>query len=262
MEGNDKLSCIYIYYRHVNSESQLNKSRPEWFTYERAFLSLINSIRSSATQVKVDITIFFDGDEKSFESDFISKYLTMESDIGREFSLKCEIVKGGSATGAWREALPYIKSRKKYQNNELIYFLENDYIHAPNWITEIDNLFNSGIRFDYASLYDHSDKYPLHAHFNNAYKKLRSQIFVTSSCHWRTTHSTCGTFLVRPNIFFDDYYLWKNSPLTDRRIFPLLRWLKRRVLLTPIPGLSTHCMSAYMSPCVDWEKYACPPDQK
>jgi len=57
MSDNEKLSCIYIYYRHVNSEKQLNKSRPEWFTYERAFLNLINSIIASDSQVKIDITI-------------------------------------------------------------------------------------------------------------------------------------------------------------------------------------------------------------
>ena len=254
MISSKKLSCIHVYYRHVASEKQSNKSRPVWFSHELSFLNLIETIKNSNSQVKVDITVLFDGDRKSFESDFINKYLCGNSSLLGGLKVKYDLIDGGSGIGAWRKVLKYAKNMNKYSENELIYFLENDYIHADTWVKEVENLFNSKINFDYASLYDHSDKYSFSSSFNSSYKNLKSKIYVTQSCHWRTAPSTCGSFIVRPTALEKDYFIL-NSPLTDRRLFPALRFFKRRVLLTAIPGLSTHCMSSYMSPCVEWERF-------
>jgi hypothetical protein len=255
MTINPDLSTIYIYYRHVSSARQLDKSRPQWFSYEDCFSNLIGSILQSDSGVLVDVTVLFDGDEAVFNSDFISKHVAALRDSGPRLSVRHALISGGSALGAWHEVAKFANSRNDYSENSLLYFLENDYIHSPQWVKEVSNLFESGIPFDYVSLYDHSDKYPYHSHFNSTYKNLHSKIFVTKSCHWRTTPSTCGTFMVRPETFKKDYKVWK-ARLTDRRVFPLLRLLKRRVLVTPMPGLSTHCMSDYMSPCVQWESHA------
>lgn len=256
MSVNNKLSCIYVYYRHVSSAAQQNKNRhrPEWFTFERAFISLLNSIIINKTSVKIDLTIVFDGDEKSLECDFMGKYLFKFCNGNTSIPYQIKYINGGSSLGAFRKTLDYVKNRKKYLNNELIYILENDYIHAPNWIENVANLFEGNIDFDYISLYDHADKYLGRPGFSEKYKNLKSRIFATSSCHWRTAPSSCASFLVHPGIFFSDYFLWQ-SRLTDRRIYAILKILKGRVLLTPIPGLSTHCMSDYLSPCVDWEGF-------
>ena len=254
MKTNKKLEFIHIYYRHVPSSRQINKLRPEWFTYESAFLNLIHSIKCSPPDVKVRMTILFDGDENSLKLDFINKYIDEVQAVGNDIPISIKLIKGGSAFGAWKLTVEHIK-KNKFNSGELLYILENDYIHTPNWISEVANLYASEIPYSYISLYDHSDKYPFHSNSNAQYRKLCSSLFVTSTCHWRTTPSSCASFLVRPDVFVKDLYIW-TSGLTDRRIFPLLRLLKDRVLLTPIPGLSTHCMSAYMSPCVNWENHS------
>jgi hypothetical protein len=39
-------------------------------------------------------------------------------------------------------------------------------------------------------------------------------------------------------------------------LFPKLQDERGRVLLTPVPGLATHCMAGYLSPAVDWQALA------
>jgi hypothetical protein len=51
------------------------------------------------------------------------------------------------------------------------------------------------------------------------------------------------------------------SDLMDHEMFAELE-KKGRILLTPIPGLSTHCVNNLLSPCVDWEKYLINQTQK
>jgi hypothetical protein len=42
--------------------------------------------------------------------------------------------------------------------------------------------------------------------------------------------------------------------LPDYHLFSKLVAEMGRVLLTPVPGLSTHSMEGYLSPTIDWEK--------
>lgn len=146
---------------------------------------------------------------------------------------------------SWHVALMLAKNAPM-DAGDLIYFLENDYLHCPNWLEKISELLNSPVHFDYVSLYDHMDKY-IYA----MYSDLRSRIFVTQNHHWRTAPSTCGTFLVRKKIFDEDIELWARE-VQDHYQFEELSANKGRTLLTPIPGLATHCMEGYLSPTIDW----------
>ena len=85
------------------------------------------------------------------------------------------------------------------------------------------------------------------------YDDLVSKVFTTTKHHWRTTPSTCGSFIINKKIFEEDY----NEHITingDHDKFIYLAQTKNRHILTPIPGLSTHCMEFLLSPTIDWEK--------
>jgi hypothetical protein len=48
------------------------------------------------------------------------------------------------------------------------------------------------------------------------------------------------------------------SDLMDHQLFAELE-KKGRVVLSPIPGLATHCMVNLLSPGVDWGRFLLPP---
>jgi hypothetical protein len=108
----------------------------------------------------------------------------------------------------------------------------------------------SGI--DYVTLFDHRDKY-----FFPQYADLRSKIFCTTSCHWRTTPSTTNTYAM--------FFKTLQKHIDIHRCFSLGRTItadhdkfcklteEEAVLISSIPGFSTHVEVDFASPCTDWE---------
>ena len=94
----------------------------------------------------------------------------------------------------------------------------------------------------------HNDKY-----FLPMYDDLVSKIYTTETRHWRTTPSTCGSFII-PKYIFEEDYNDHTSISGDHNKFLHLNELKDRFILTPIPGLSTHCMESLLSPTIDWKQ--------
>jgi hypothetical protein len=157
--------------------------------------------------------------------------------------------KGGSDQASFLEAHRYAKQlAENCQDIDLFYFLENDYLHIEGWDKKVKELFSTYKDLNYVSLYDHNDKY-----FLPQYDDLVSKIFTTETHHWRTTPSTCGTYIVDKKILLADY----DVPFTvpgDHSKFIYLNETKGRFVITPIPGLSTHCMEHLMSPTINWEQ--------
>ena len=101
----------------------------------------------------------------------------------------------------------------------------------------------------YVSLYDHNDKY-----FLPMYENLVSKLFVTENHHWRTTPSTCGSFIITRELLELDYDI-HTLVIGDHNKFLQLAEERNRMVITPIPGLSTHCMEGLMSPTINWKEY-------
>ncbi len=163
----------------------------------------------------------------------------------REYPVSIKIVAAGSNAMSWQVALDQARTAP-IADTDLIYFIENDYLHLPGWLEKVFELYVSGIRFDYLSLYDHKDKY-----FLPMYGELTSRLIVTATQHWRTAPSTCGTFMLRRSTLLEDVGLWAME-VQDHYLFTELCQNRGRVLLTPVPGLATHCMEGYLSPTIDW----------
>lgn len=191
------------------------------------------------------MSVVYDGTPDEFESDFI-KTVLHNYPVSPATAI---IVSAGSNLASWHAAIDYAL-KANIQDTDFIYFLENDYLHQYGWLEKFFELCESGIMFDYVSLYDHRDKY-----FYSMYSDLVSKIFSAPSHHWRTTPSTCGSFLVRRNTFSEDAAYWVRD-VQDHFQFQDLLEHKRRLLVSPIPGLSTHCMEGYLSPSIEWEKLA------
>jgi hypothetical protein len=142
---------------------------------------------------------------------------------------------------------------KDYQcdENDLIYILENDYLHVSDWTEKVIDLFSTYNNLNYISLYDCIDKY-----FHPMYDDLISKIYVTETRHWRTTPSTCGSYIVPKKVILEDYddQTGVTTPIGDHHKWLFLNETKNRFVLSPIPGLSTHCMEGLLSPIIDWKQ--------
>lgn len=224
---------INILYSHYNVTGCGNKFRPIWFDYEKCFINLLNTIKGK----DINLHIIMDG---KIEDNWINKY----SD---KFTLH-EIQGGTMEKAAMAMYDIALNLSKNMDKDDLFYFLENDYIHTEDWYDKIIELFSSFKELNYVSLYDHNDKY-----FLPQYEDLVSKIVTTNSHHWRTTPSTCGSYIVSKGIFEDDYNII-TTIIGDHNKWVYLNENKERFILSPIPGLSTHCMEGLLSPTINWEQ--------
>jgi hypothetical protein len=221
---------IHIFYRHYNTPPNSSHYRNEGFSYEKCFNNLLKTIKDHPN---VKLTVMMDG---SKQDTFLEKY---DGEV-YEFN-------GGTDAASFFETVKYAKN-KDINSNDLIYFLENDYLHIDGWVEKIIDLFSTFQGLNYVSLYDHNDKY-----FLPMYDDLVSKIFVTNKHHWRTTPSTCGSFIISKQILDEDFDIL-STMVGDHNKFLYLQQNKSRFVLTPIPGLSTHCMEGLLSPTINWSQ--------
>jgi hypothetical protein len=143
-----------------------------------------------------------------------------------------------------------------FNNDEIVYFLENDYLHRQNSDKIILEGFKLGASF--VSLYDHPDKYLDPEQGGNPYCKGGAEdtrVYLSESCHWKITNSTTMTFASKVNTLKRvENILRKHTTGTypeDFKMFLELRSVNE-LLVTPLPGYSTHGETAWLGPLIDW----------
>ena len=211
-----------------------NRHRPKWFDKVEIFRNLKSTIDPKVANLNIVYDEHFGPIGDTFLKD--------EENV--------EIINCGNEAGSFLATLDIIESRN-YDDDTIIYFLEDDYLHKEGWCDVLLEAFNLPIQ--YVSLYDHLDKY-----IDSGYNDLVSKIFVTGTCHWRTTPSTCNTYAGRMGQFRQDMHIHRHfsaaSPdgisMDHAKFVELGR--NGRTLVTSIPGYSTH-VDHLQSPTVDWE---------
>jgi hypothetical protein len=162
------------------------------------------------------------------------------------------IVSVGHGAGTFNLALDMALG---YDDETIVYFVENDYLHKQNSPRIIVEGLQLG--YGYVSLYDHPDKY-----MNGANPFVEdggevTRVMLTDSCHWKLTNSTTMTFASTVETLRKDESILreftKGTYPRDFEMFLALRE-KQKGLLTPIPGYSTHGETAWLTPFTDWSK--------
>jgi hypothetical protein len=227
---------LHIFYSHYNVTDTDNKGRPNWFNYEKCFINLLNTIEDKEN---IELHVVMDG---KIEDNWIKKY--------KHKYFSHEIITTHDMNSVTKGVYSVVKETKCL-DNDLIYILENDYLHVDDWVNKILDIFQTFEGLNYISLYDHGDKY-----FHPNYDNLVSKIFVSNYHHWRTIMSTCGSYITIKKIFDEDYndHIGITVPIGDHNKWIFLSENKGRFILTPIPGLSTHCMEGLMSPTINWKQ--------
>ena len=143
-------------------------------------------------------------------------------------------------------------------DNDTVYFLENDYLHKPDSRVILEEAFELGAQF--VSLYDHPDKYIGPEQGGNPYCKGGAEdtrVYKTDSVHWKITNSTTMTFASKVSTLKENEdILRKHTSGTHPNDFQMFLELREqnKLLITPIPGYATHGETAWLSPLNDWKK--------
>lgn len=226
--------------RKQMSPSKRAGVRPDWFDHDKCFLNLLNTVDNNVESVIVS----FDGDSNEFIKNFKAHPNWSKVD------LRPCLDEGSYAN--FFNALNIVEN--ELPEDSICYFLENDYLHVPNWPNKIKEVYESNVNFHYLSLYDHLQHYYLadnRKKCRDKYKNLKSSIFTTSTHHWRTIPMTCMSWISTIKNMKEDMSLLRDIVI-DEPFFKAIHEAGK-VLICPIPGLSTHCIYDYLSPAVNWD---------
>lgn len=189
-----------------------------------------------------DIIVIADNTSQDTNS-IIEKYINSKNII------KVSI---GHGAGTFNLALDFAL---EHQEDEIIYFVENDYIHRNKSDDVLHEAFALGS--DFVTLYDHLDKY-----FDgpNPYVHQggeETKVFLSESCHWKLTNSTTMTFAGKVKTLKQyEQVLRKWTSTSHPHDFNM--WIELRSmgasLISPIPSYSTHGDIGTVAPLIDWSK--------
>jgi len=219
------------------SDAGYNKVKPEYINNENCL--------KNATEVFKDAEWLVIADNVSKETDdMIQKYIS-RSDI--------YYASVGHGAGTFNLALD---TALKYDDDEIVYFIENDYLHKLEGKKILEEGFGLGASF--VSLYDHPDKYLDPSKGGNPYCQGGAEdtrVYLSKSVHWKITNSTTMTFAARVSTLKKtESILRKHTSGTHPNDFQMFLELRenKELLITPLPGYSTHGETAWLSPLTDW----------
>lgn len=251
---------IDIYFR--TSSNKKPTTRPTWFSYEKCWNNLIQ------TRMNNPITVIHDGpiDNPSkyeehenvkvieIDSEKILPKLLEEWENNNETywdrDLKGQTYKKRVEAPDREKAAGWLMYQQIYSNldtnkgNDLIYIIEDDYLHLGAWPMVLENLYECHPQITYSTLYDHPDKY------TQRYTNTKTALIISNFSHWRFVPSTCGTFACRIKDFIEDKDIHMDN-LGDHNKFIKLAE-KKRSIASPIPGIATHCVEPWISPFRNW----------
>ena len=227
----------------------------------RSINSLIKSIidcRDKYPLIKIK-TIIVDDQSKKVNLDRIRK-LIQDQDI-EIISLDHEkyksIIKKQKTTETFSNLASLLQSFEigKNQGDDLIFFIEDDYIHSKTMIDEMITSYErvaSQIKKDIIMC---PADYPYH-YMNNE----KTNILIGSKRHWRTINKTLCTFMLSKNLlnkYWENFYktcLDRHEPF-EKYINEIY---KNEICISPIKSLSLHLTNVNsnygLSPFLDYKK--------
>jgi hypothetical protein len=226
---------MYVIYRI--SDTGYQKDKPDYINNQNCLNNALRTFNKATWWVIADNV----GDETK---EFINSKLKT-----------VEYVSIGHGAGTFNLALDIAIN---LPDSEIVYFLENDYLHK----SEADKIIESGfdLGFDYVTAYDHPDKYLNPIEGGNPFCSGRAEdtrVYLGDYCHWKLTNSTTMTFAAKAKTLKEDEDVlrkWtKDTHPYDFQMFMELKQRGRR-LASSIPGFATHGETDWLSPLTKWKQ--------
>ena len=170
------------------SDSGYNKVKPDFITNEICLKNFVEVFLPNDFTIKADN---ISEDTKKM----ILKYVPEEC---------IQHVKVGHGAGTFNLALDLALT---YNDNEIVYFIENDYLHTSDAKKILEEGFDIGASF--VSLYDHPDKYLAPDRGGNPYcdgGAEDTRVYLTDNSHWKITNSTTMTFAAKVKTLKESYF--------------------------------------------------------
>lgn len=219
------------------SDTGYNKVKPKYINNRNCLWNAVNVFKDAEWVIIADNT-----------SEETNKMITQYCP-----TVEIDHVSVGHGAGTFNLALDKALT---FDDNEIVYFCENDYLHKPNSQKIIEEGLNE-IGADFVSLYDHPDKYIDGA---NPYVQgggEMTRVMLSTSSHWKVTNSTTMTFASKVKTLRKvENVLREYTQGSYPRDFDMFISLynSAHYLVTPIPGYSTHGETAWLTPLIDWSK--------
>jgi len=255
---------------------KVSKPTPVFSQDKRRLAALcLRSFKQAIGSLRVKIYAILDGCPPDYETLFTQHFPTPDLELINVNSL------GNRATFGRQ-----IDLLLDQQESDLVYFAEDDYFYLPGALEALVRFARDNEDAHFVSPYDHPDAYQLALH------PKRQELRVFGDRHWRTSASTCLTFLTPKQVLrrtagvFRTYQktnldvsLWmaltKQTVLSPARFLRCCRqriqyggyiaqawrynglrllWGPRYKLWIPLPTVATHMEAAHLAPAVNWRQ--------
>jgi len=270
-----KVKALTVIYRSCTNINMLTQNKKRLFDKEKSeytFRSLnsiiasLNQAKKSFPQIEFDVVVI-DYNSKKNDVDQMQKQLNKSyfnnSIISlniNEFKDKIKKVNAENKDVTENQVSNMSNIHKslliaKKQCNDLVYFVEDDYLHQKDAIGEMIFTYERIASQTNRELILCPTDYPY------LYTKIDStNIFLGSTKHWRVVGETLCTFLTSSNMLQKHWDKFISMCQFEHKPFeqPLHDIYKSEYCLSPIPSLALHCTnvnSIYgLSPTMNWKK--------
>ena len=259
-------TCTSINLVTQNKKRIFEKNKSD-YTF-RTINSLINSLNFSKNFLKdIDIKIYIiDDNSKKEDLEKIRKIIAkinikfeiINLDLEKLKKIKVLNKNNPNIEKNMRATMASILTSfniAKEKSNDLVYFVEDDYIHKKETIIEMVSTYEKIATELDRELFLCPVDYPY------LYKKLdNSNILIGNNYHWRTVNESLLTFLTSKDLinkYWNELLLMaenEHSPFET----PLHKIYEKELCLSPIPSLAMHCTNVNsifgLSPNMNWKK--------
>lgn len=247
-----------IFYRISPSKAGYKKDKPDYIDYKKCLENFFYNVLIKNKDIElVLISDIKDFDVNEYTDKEIEKYQTLLLNSELFYHVTLENVYFGNGAESFNYALDLVL--KIEDDEEIVYFVENDYLHRPNsykWI--LDGLNN--MNFDIVSLYNHPDKFLPPSKGGNPNVDTNggymTKIYQGEFGHWMLTDSTTMTFACKVKTLKQYENVFRKhttgSYPRDYDMFKELTINNQLTLATPIEPVATHGETKWLTKFYDW----------
>ena len=257
-----KVKSLNIYFRSCSKVNLWNQNKKRIFEADKdeyalrslySILKSINYSKKNFNKINIKLSIIDDNSSEKFIQNM--KKLLLKFDIDNEIiSLQDnEIAKDikDSNFASIKKCFMLAKENSK----DLIYFVEDDYIHDEICILEMIGTYERiATQLNKEIILCPTDYPYLYANCDPTY------IFLGNKKHWRKTEQSLGTFLISKtnlNIYWENLLQFASGKDNPAEL-ALHKIYEKEPCFSPIPSLAIHCAninSVYgISPNVNWQE--------